>query len=58
MQTQFEIPFKVEAEANSIEGQSGQIEQFREIQSVTFLWEEIKISIEHRRKLAMQQKSF
>ena len=57
-QTEVVILFKVEAEANSIEGQSGQIEQFREIQSVTFLWEEIKISIEHRRKLAMQQKSF
>ena len=51
-QTEVVILFKVEAEANSIEGQSGQIEQFREIQSVSFLWKEIKISIWVSTKLA------
>ena len=51
-QTEVVILFKVEAEANSIEGQSGQIEQFREIQSFSFLWKEIKISIWVSTKLA------
>ena len=54
----FEILFKVEAEANSIEGQSGQIEQFREIQSeLLFLGKKWRFQSRFAEKLQCNRKN-